>query len=456
MRFSLRTFLVLIALVLIATPRLHSADPYLPPPDLPDLPDPFDLPNDPPDPFDNPFDMNDLPPLPDPFDDPFPMDTDLPPLPDPFDLPDPPDLPDPFDQDEPSLFPDPFDDLPDPFDDLPPLPDLPEPPDFPPSGEEARPGVHLAKPRATAPAGTATNIPAKLMPFPRPIMFPVQLTVSAASTKPACDPSFSSTVLMPEANGNTLAFLATCPPAVTKRVVVGNGPVSVAVARDGKNAWVANSSDGTVSVVNLASQTTTQTISLTSPDGSIPTPNQVVFLPGGTLAYVSDHYCNSPTGGSYIFIVDTTTFQSVGTIATGCYPSTMAVTPDGSQLWVSQRGSNSLDVYDTVTNAHVIGYNVANATGIAFNPSGTFAYIAEYASPGTILVINTETYQQVTQITVGDDPHVVAVTPTGRHVFVTNVGSNSISQIDTATNTVLRTLPLPNNDQHPLGLNFVH
>ncbi len=442
MRFSLRTLLVLVALVLIGFRRVPGADPYLP--DFPPLPDPFDLPNDPPSPFDNPFGpINDLP---DPFDSPFPPDSDLPPLPDPFDLPDPPDLPDPFEEDLPSLFPDPFDDLPDPFDDLPPLPDLPLP------GEEALPGAHLATRRAAAPAGTATNVPAKLMPFPRPILFPVQLTVSAGATKPACDPSFSSTVLIPAANGNTLAFLGTCPPAVTKRVVVGNGPVSVAVARDGQNAWVANAVDGTVSVVNLASQTTTQTISLTAPDGSAPTPNQVVFLPNGTLAYVSDHYCNP---GSYIFIVNTSTYQTVGTIATGCYPSSMAMTPDGAQLWVSQRGDNRVDVYDTLTTAHVFGFNVSNATGIAFNPSGTVAYIAEFASPGYVLVINMQTYQQITQIAVGDNPHVVAVTPTGKHVFVTNTGSASISQIDTLTNTVLRTLSLPNNDQDPLGLNFI-
>src|SRR5208337_3686647 len=125
MRFSIRTLLVLIALLLVSSRRMHSGTPvYDPPLDLPPLPDPFDLPNDPPSPFD-----------------------------------------------EPSLFPDPFDDLPDPFDDLPPLPDFPPP-------EEAVPSAHLATPRATAAAGTATNVPAKLMPFPRPILFPVQLTVS--------------------------------------------------------------------------------------------------------------------------------------------------------------------------------------------------------------------------------------------------------------------------------------
>jgi YVTN family beta-propeller protein len=155
-------------------------------------------------------------------------------------------------------------------------------------------------------------------------------------------------------------------------------------------------------------------------------------------------------------MIDTSTYQTVGTIPTGCYPSSMAVTPDGAQLWISQRLSNRVDVIDTLTNKDLFGFEVPSATGIGFNPSGTFAYLASGTSPGYIQVVNMQNYQQVTQITVGNLPHVVAVTPTGKHVFVTNLGDVTISQIDTATSTVLRTLTLPNGDNHPLGLNFIH
>ena len=109
----------------------------------------------------------------------------------------------------------------------------------------------------------------------------------------------------------------------------------------------------------------------------------------------------------------------------------MAVTPDGAQLWISQRLSNRVDVIDTLTNKDLFGFEVPSATGIGFNPSGTFAYLASGTSPGYIQVVNMQNYQQVTQITVGNLPHVVAVTPTGKHVFVTNLGDVTISQIDT-------------------------
>jgi YVTN family beta-propeller protein len=54
---------------------------------------------------------------------------------------------------------------------------------------------------------------------------------------------------------------------------------------------------------------------------------------------------------------------------------------------------------------------------------------------------------------VGNLPHAVLVSATGRHLFVTNVNSNSISLIDTKSNIVLRTIKL--RAKHPLGLAFV-
>jgi len=69
-------------------------------------------------------------------------------------------------------------------------------------------------------------------------------------------------------------------------------------------------------------------------------------------------------------------------------------------------------------------------------------------------VINPATFTIETTIPVGSLPHAVAVSPTGRHVFVANALANTISEISTATNAVIGTINLPEL-QHPLGLTFV-
>jgi YVTN family beta-propeller protein len=64
-------------------------------------------------------------------------------------------------------------------------------------------------------------------------------------------------------------------------------------------------------------------------------------------------------------------------------------------------------------------------------------------------------YQLITRVPVGNLPHALAVTPAGRYVYVTNGLSNSISQISTLNNKVIRTIKLPSGKQHPLGITFL-
>jgi len=72
-------------------------------------------------------------------------------------------------------------------------------------------------------------------------------------------------------------------------VTVGDGPSSVTVLQDGSRAYVANSKDGTVSIVNLSSYTVEGTITLPlNPDGTTPHPRTIVST------------YNYPTGKVYV------------------------------------------------------------------------------------------------------------------------------------------------------------
>ncbi|MBV8969248.1 MAG: autotransporter domain-containing protein [Verrucomicrobia bacterium] len=64
------------------------------------------------------------------------------------------------------------------------------------------------------------------------------------------------------------------------------------------------------------------------------------------------------------------------------------------------------------------------------------AYISN-GNSNTVSVIDTETNTVIGSLAVGSAPAGVAVTPDGRYAYVANNGSNTISIIDTATDTVL-------------------
>jgi YVTN family beta-propeller protein len=428
MKLSKRTFLLLCAVIALSMAmRVRGGDQFLPPP--PDIPDPeMPMPDDPTDPFSDPFDpINDIPlpdipdfppefPLPDPFDD------------DPFPLPDPPGLEDPFPDLEPSLFPSPD------FDDFPPLP------------TPVKTNVLGPKPRAVA-----INTVTPLIEFPRRIWFSPHVTTagSGPGTPLNCSAQYQNRLLIPESKRNSVAIMNTCPVGISGRISVGKKPINVVTMPDGQSALVANVDDGTISVINLATRTVSQTITLPPLNGFPMRPSGIAILPDGSKAYVTDHV---DLPGGAVYVIDLTTMKFSTMFNVGGFPASIAVTPDGSQVWVSSWGGGRVDVYDTLTNTTVTGFSVPQANGVAFNPTGTRAYMAS-GSLGTVIVADTSTYQVVAQIPAGLYPHAVLVSPTGRHVFVTDPLGNSISLIDASTNKVLRTIKL--KAQHPLGLAFV-
>ena len=77
---------------------------------------------------------------------------------------------------------------------------------------------------------------------------------------------------------------------------------------------------------------------------------------------------------------------------------------------------------------------IAPAAGAA-----PFAYIANSGS-NNVSVVNTATNTVTATVAVGTTPFGVAVTPDGTRVYVANSGSANVSVISTATNTVTATI----------------
>ena len=73
------------------------------------------------------------------------------------------------------------------------------------------------------------------------------------------------------------------------------------------------------------------------------------------------------------------------------------------------------------------------------SPDGTRAYVTNQTS-NTVSVINTGTNTVVTTITGFTIPRGVAFSPDGTRAYVANVAAATISVVDTATNTVLTTI----------------
>ena len=85
--------------------------------------------------------------------------------------------------------------------------------------------------------------------------------------------------------------------------------------------------------------------------------------------------------------------------------------------------------------------------------SGNHAYVANVGS-NTVSVVDTGTKRVVATIPVGTGPNSLVATPHGNRVYVANSaynGDNTVSVIDTTANTVVATIPIPNPHQPTYG-----
>jgi YVTN family beta-propeller protein len=107
-------------------------------------------------------------------------------------------------------------------------------------------------------------------------------------------------------------------------VRVGNDSEGFDVSPDGKEIWVANAEDGTVSIINLASKRVTETLA-----ADVRGANRLKFTPDGKLALISS------LRRSDVTVIDTATHKTVKRIAVGRGAAGIQMQPDGVRAFVA-------------------------------------------------------------------------------------------------------------------------
>ncbi|HEY3361485.1 MAG TPA: TIR domain-containing protein [Methanosarcina sp.] len=132
----------------------------------------------------------------------------------------------------------------------------------------------------------------------------------------------------------------------------------------------------------------------------------------------------------------------IATVPVGDRPLGVAVSPEGTKVYVVNGLSNNVSVINAFTNTVTTSVTVENPFAVVITPDGNYAYVT--SAENIVSVINTLTDIITATIRVGNRPFGVAVSPDGKKVYVANYGSNTVSVIDTATNTVLTAINVGN------------
>jgi YVTN family beta-propeller protein len=121
-------------------------------------------------------------------------------------------------------------------------------------------------------------------------------------------------------------------------VRVGKGPEGFDVSPDGKELWAANSHDGTVSIIDIASRKVIQTL-----ESHTKTANRLKFTPDGRLVLISD------LGTGDLAVFDAHARKEIKQISLGHGAAGILITPDGSRAFVAVSRDNYIAVVDLKT-----------------------------------------------------------------------------------------------------------
>jgi YVTN family beta-propeller protein len=126
-------------------------------------------------------------------------------------------------------------------------------------------------------------------------------------------------------------------------VAVGRGSEGFDVSPDGKELWVANAQDGTISIIDLASKKVTQTL-----DANVRGANRLKFTPDGKFVFVS---C---LGGENLVVLDASSRADFKRIKLGRGAAGILMQPDGSRAYVACSPDDYVAVID-LRNLQIIG-----------------------------------------------------------------------------------------------------
>lgn len=266
---------------------------------------------------------------------------------------------------------------------------------------------------------------------------------SPTVVKPPIDAAVPSVVTLPLPDGHFLT------PAGTS-VPVGSLPLGIAVSPDGKNAVVVNSGfgDHTLSVINIPAGRVVQTIPIRKSWMG------AVWGPYGDYFFVTAGNDNKVY--RYGFAQDSAWFLNsimLGKPAPEEYvsPTGLDIGNDGGTIYAASKMSNTLFKLNAFD-------NTIEKTAIFAGPLYTcrldtaraIVYVSEWGS-GSVAIVDAASLNRLAGIRVGDHPSAMVTDASGKRLFVTNSGENTVSVIDVDQRKVLETIDVALRPGSPVG-----
>ncbi len=150
--------------------------------------------------------------------------------------------------------------------------------------------------------------------------------------------------------------------------------------------------------------------------------------------------CNSPSkyDSSYVYKINTKTFEIEKVILVGAVPKYMATTPDNNKILVSNWSSGDLSIIDSKLNKEIKRIKLdAYPRGIVVDSESKYAYIAIMGRK-KVAKLNLTNYSIEWMDNIGRNPRHLCLSPDNNTLYISLNGEGKIAKLDLNNRTIIK------------------
>lgn len=233
--------------------------------------------------------------------------------------------------------------------------------------------------------------------------------------------------LVTQLDGPSITTLLTeGPPTISRTLIAGPVPTGIAATSDGTTALVASQGDTTIALYDMQRGIVTGRFAISG------APARTLLSANGARGY------GLSVSGELV-IVDMHAGTTVARIATGLvHTNGLALSPDGAVLYVTST-DGGIAIIDLRSNTPLRTLLISGRLqDVVVSPDGRRLYVAD--ERGNVHAVDIERGGDVTVPIVG--AFGLAMTGDGAQLWVTQPFASTVSVIDRASLTLLRTIPI--------------
>jgi YVTN family beta-propeller protein len=221
---------------------------------------------------------------------------------------------------------------------------------------------------------------------------------------------------------------------------VGEEPGMAVISPDGNTLVVSNRAGGSASIIDARADV--KSLHVRSVWSGCPGATDIAILPDSSKAFIA---CS---GGHQVMALQLASSARkdalLALLDVGKTPISLALKPDGGEIYATNYDDNSMSEIDTSTNEVGAAYLVGThpVRGVIASDDSTL-YVSDFDAD-SLGIFSIDDGQLVGTSRAGDGPDALAFSKSGNFLFAVNARSGDVAVIRTSTHSLLTMLPTGN------------